>query len=566
MKKVYVIITSWFFLFSNQVFAQVTINPGDNIQTIVNAHPAGTSFFLKAGLYRLQNVAPKANDIFIGENGAIMNGSTLLQNWTFNGTYWVQGGQTQSGQTHGDCDTGYPGCIYPEDLFMDDIPLIHVTTLAAVTTGSWYFDYSANNVYMADNPAGHKMEISTARRAFGGSVNNVTIKNLIIEKYAIPAQMGAIGDQYPGRNWIIENNEIRLNHGTGVIGIDKAIIRGNNIHDNGQNGVAMRGTGGLVDNNEISHNNYAGFNAGWEAGGTKFVYTDSLIVSNNHVHDNAGPGLWTDIDNIHTTYEGNIVEDNRDAGIFHEISYDAVIRCNTVRRNGTGFYTWLWGAQIQIAASSNVQVYNNTVVVDAAGGHGIALLQQNRGTGTYGPWLNLNNSVYNNEIFYMGTIGASGAVQDCSCNPNFFTSNYFTGNTYHHPNILLTQNNWAWNNQWLYWSGFQSAGQESNGTVNSNTGSLPIVFQGCPVNTLTTPVISDLNDINIYPNPSTNYLTIESSLQTIIEISNIQGQLIKTLATSENKTNIDVSGFSIGVYIVRIWTDKGITTKKFLKE
>ena len=57
-------------------------------------------------------------------------------------------------------------------------------------------------------------------------------------------------------------------------------------------------------------------------------------MRDNHVHHNEGPGLWTDIDNIHTLYEGNLVEHNANVGIFHEISYDAVIRNNIVRDNG----------------------------------------------------------------------------------------------------------------------------------------------------------------------------------------------------------------------------------------
>ena len=40
---------------------------------------------------------------------------------------------------------------------------------------------------------------------------------LVMEKYAIPAQMGAVGDQFPRARWRVENNEIRLNHGTGLM-------------------------------------------------------------------------------------------------------------------------------------------------------------------------------------------------------------------------------------------------------------------------------------------------------------------------------------------------------------
>ena len=51
---------------------------------------------------------------------------------------------------------------------------------------------------------------------------------------------------------------------------------------------------GLVEGNEIDHNNTAGFSAFWEAGGTKWAETRRLVVRGNRAHHNQGPGLWTD--------------------------------------------------------------------------------------------------------------------------------------------------------------------------------------------------------------------------------------------------------------------------------
>ena len=123
--------------------------------------------------------------------------------------------------------------------------------------------------------------------------------------------------------------------------------------------------------------------------------THNLIVRGNLVHHNYGPGLWTDVDNIDTLYEYNEVSDNDDAGIFHEISYRATIRNNTVSRNGFGYHPWLWGAGIQVAASRDVEVYGNVLIDNA---QGIAALQQNRGTGLYGPRQVVNLYVHDNTI------------------------------------------------------------------------------------------------------------------------------------------------------------------------
>ncbi len=82
--------------------------------------------------------------------------------------------------------------------------------------------------------------------------------------------------------------------------------------------------------------------------------------------------------------------------------------------------------------------------------------------------------------------------------------------------------------------------------------------------------------INVFPNPATDYLTIETTQPGTIEISNIQGKLIKTLTTTGTKTNVDhvgyssyvvdVSEFPSGVYIVEVKTEKGVVVKKFVKE
>ena len=73
-------------------------------------------------------------------------------------------------------------------------------------------------------------------------------------------------------------------------------------------------------------------------------------------------------------------------------------------------------------------------------------------------------------------------------------------------------------------------------------------------------------NIAVYPNPATDNITIESEQPAVIEITNIQGQLIKTFATTDNKTNINVSALASGVYVVEVKTEKGVEVKKFIKE
>jgi len=76
--------------------------------------------------------------------------------------------------------------------------------------------------------------------------------------------------------------------------------------------------------------------------------------------------------------------------------------------------------------------------------------------------------------------------------------------------------------------------------------------------------------IAIYPNPTTDNLTIDVSatlnIPATIEISNIQGQVIKQQTTNTETTNINVSALAKGMCFVKVKTENGVAVKKFIKE
>ncbi len=451
------------------VLAQSTVNvsPGDDIQAAVNANLENTIFLFQPGTYRGVSIQPKNGDSFVGLVNPLLTGSRTLTYFSQQGNLWVAGGQTQQGQQNGYCDPQHPMCTYPEDLYFDNIPLLHVSSLDAVGPGSWYFDYPNHNIYFADNPTGHLVETSVTRSAFSGPASNVTITGFTIEKYAVPAQFGAIGDQYPGPNWTVSGNEIRWNHGAGINVSDNGRVVYNFVHHNGQKGMGGGGINIFVQGNDFSFNNWAGFYTSWDVGGIKVSQTTNLIVRENSVHDNVGSGIWCDTDCINTLYEQNTIVNNPGGGIHHEISYAAIIRNNTVCYNGPAS-NWLWNSQILIQNSQNVQVYENQVEVSPLGGGGIGIIAQNRGSGPYGTYSATNNSIYNNIVVYWGDPSSSGENSDY--NPQDLIqngNNFFDYNTY-----VLT------NPSWYHWvwanaitvpglAGMQMFGQELHGTTNT---------------------------------------------------------------------------------------------------
>ena len=74
------------------------------------------------------------------------------------------------------------------------------------------------------------------------------------------------------------------------------------------------------------------------------------------------------------------------------------------------------------------------------------------------------------------------------------------------------------------------------------------------------------NDFSFYPNPVTKNLILECPENAIIEITNEQGQILKSIITSNSKTSIDFSGYNSGVYFIYMKTKNEIKTKKFVKE
>jgi hypothetical protein len=78
--------------------------------------------------------------------------------------------------------------------------------------------------------------------------------------------------------------------------------------------------------------------------------------------------------------------------------------------------------------------------------------------------------------------------------------------------------------------------------------------------------ISSENSLNIFPNPATNNITIETPQKANIMIINLQGQIINTLQTKEDKTTVDVSALPGGVYIIKLNTADGSVVRKFVKD
>lgn len=70
------------------------------------------------------------------------------------------------------------------------------------------------------------------------------------------------------------------------------------------------------------------------------------------------------------------------------------------------------------------------------------------------------------------------------------------------------------------------------------------------------------DDISVYPNPANESLTIVAEGMSRIVLVNTLGQVVLNTAVSSDNTILNLSQFEAGLYLVQIYTDKGIVTKR----
>jgi hypothetical protein len=442
------------------------VAPGASIQAAVDRAGDGAAFCLKGGMHRAQVVRPRSGQRFYGETGTILNGSKLVTDFRREGLFWLAQAQLHASPRHGECLPSAPSCNRPEALFFDDKPLVRAAGLTTLAGGMFFLDYARDLIVVADDPAGRKVELTVGFFAFESFARDVRISNVTVEKYASVAQKGAVHAR-EGSGWRIEDCEVRLNSGSGIDVGTGSVVRNCDIHHNGQIGIVGNGKSIRIEDNHIWSNNIRGFDPTWEAGGVKIAESDGVTLHGNHVHDNNGPGLWCDINCRNVVYEENLVENNQDIGIFHEISFNAVIRNNVVRHNGLGNRGWFWGADIVLAASQDVEVSGNTLTV-APGRCGIILIDQGRRGSDGKRYKTRNNSIRANEMTFEGAACAGGVSDTKPGDENFAIisggNNRFDGNTYRAPRTS-PPGRFVWGHEVTDWEGFRRKGLESTGQL-----------------------------------------------------------------------------------------------------
>lgn len=364
-----------------------TVNCGEDVHSAVaKAGVGATITFASNCTYRLsKRIDPLVGQKFVGGEGVILSGSRILTNWQRDSAgRWFVAGQTQQGErrtveNETICETGSPRCNYPEILCIaGDKCLNHVDGLSKMVSGSWYFDYEANNIYMFDSPVGRTVETAVTNPgatncAICGGAHNISVSGITFQYFGTVTENAAVEAFYvrsgvEGRGWIVENNVFQWNGAIGAVVRADGVIRNNKLIRNGQAGYgaggtpSVKATGIVIEGNEVAWNNWKRVNPYFSSGGGKISWTTGAVIRNNHVHDNYLRGIWVDLDNSETVIEFNLVVNNG-TGLFLEMGFSATVRLNTFRCNGTGTANSTFSTSILLTNVLGVLIENNDITV-----------------------------------------------------------------------------------------------------------------------------------------------------------------------------------------------------------
>lgn len=494
------------------------IEPGDDVSEIVNNGPAGSTFLFRSGTHRPSSfnsgvaadtlIEPKDGQTFNCESGAVISGAQVIAgSWIREGNLYFN---DEVPVPKDGINCGSSDCVVPgrpiradgrpvndlqEDIFVNGRLYLRVENKQNVNNQNalfddqeiWagtFFQDSSGRAYLPIEPDG-TVEISRKNFAFRATANdndyveNVTINNCIIEKFASPAQLGAVEALFT-KNWQLINVTVRYNHGGGLRAGESTVVIGGSYSFNGHIGVsasagpaadlggnpakpALAGNIELRDA-EIAWNNWAGYNYIWEAGGVKLLKMDGVEIVGNHVHHNIGNGIWMDTEVTRVNIDTNNVHDNTGMGILiesndacksdglcdYENNYTERVTNNRVADNARVIefdpvlaaaqdHKWWWGAEILIQNSSGYLISGNDVVV--SNGQAIGIIDQGDGNRGFGPRASTDNRVEGNSVLintapgqsresgeYEWWQGYSGADQDTGTpisNRNLFKANRY---------------------------------------------------------------------------------------------------------------------------------------------
>jgi hypothetical protein len=279
-----------------------------------------------------------------------------------------------------------------------------------------------------------------------------------------------------------------------------------------------------------------------------WILFDSCMVSHNQTgFYQVGPLC---------TIRNCIIDSNLFTGSFYN---DSLVNC-TVKYNGAGismFAGELVGNDIEYNKGVNIACQG--VIIEGNiikyGSVGID------NTDASAPMTITKNVIENNGIGVI--IKSSATTMTCNriCSDSTYDLKYYASS-----NINVSDNYWCTNDS------ASIRAKIYDGYVNVSYGIvtfMPLDTNQCYGPTGIPIYEAQTLSFSIFPNPATDYLTVElpeNNSKSEIKLFNMLGELVYASRVIKQKTNIDISTFASGVYIIQIVTGNNISRQKFIRQ
>ena len=195
-------------------------------------------------------------------------------------------------------------CQCCEDMWADGAPLKRVMHLGELVPGTFFQDYRANRIWVADDPTANAMEMAVARYGFLLNAPGVTVRGLMVQRCANKSQTGAFT---ANSDATLVDVDTRWNHARGLTlnyATTATLVQGGTDLENGQLGMARYGCrGDVVEGRQFLRNNpdakYRILD--WESGGFKWARCTGGHTNDCTAVGNRGVCMWHDSGNTDET-------------------------------------------------------------------------------------------------------------------------------------------------------------------------------------------------------------------------------------------------------------------------
>jgi hypothetical protein len=256
-----------------------------------------------------------------------------------------------------------PTAAWPERVWIDGVAQKQVERLSKMGPGRFFIDAYTNRLYLGENPAGKKVEVTDLQTLLNVLATDVTLRGFGVRRYAASNPQGAVVKIQRARgvaeNLVFEDCSMK---GLGLYG-DRDATTG--AHGSRVNKVTTRRIGNLgfaiTLCDDVTYSgvlaelcNDARFFYAPSAGGFKMSRGRRIRVDRSIFRDNYGIGLWFDEDVAHITITNSDFIRNEQRDLVLELGFNHVVANCYFRDSGTG--------GLQTLNVESVEVWNCTFV------------------------------------------------------------------------------------------------------------------------------------------------------------------------------------------------------------